>query len=1040
MDGDGDRRRRPWAAALVSALVALIAGPPVALAMALILVVDRQIAAPSHVVAAVAERAREGLGDGRLEVGRLSLTVARDLHPRVRLHDVTLRDGPGREVAQATSLDLLASPRALARGRVLLQRLELSGTRLSLRRARDGRIEARFGGGPARAAGLAEVMVGLRGAFERPALAGFETLIARDVVVNYEDARAGRIWTVDGGRIEAARAGGALTATADLSVLSGRAEAARLIVGYEGAGAGASVTVEARAVSAADLGTQAPALAWLTALDAPLDASLGAAFDAGGALTTLDALLIARPGTIRPGGAAAPVPFDRFAADLSFDAARGRIEVAGAEYIGTGGSGALRGHVDVVGGAYVAQLSARDLTVRSGARAPVAVPTANVAARLRLRPFRLEIGRGSLTLPGVTAPVALSGRIETGPEGWTVALDASARAVAIDPALAAWPDWLRPGLRGWLGANVRGGRIEALTAAWRSDAAPRLRMSARVTGTRVRPLADWPFADGVAGTLMLGAEGAVVTADAGTLDGGAGPVAIAGSSMRIAGQPARAQVTLRARSEAAAALSLLARPPLRVPAPGGGDPGRAIVDAAGDVAFDLRPGLRAPDFDWSARARLTQVDLPRLIPGQRLTSREVTMRASPERLIVEGRGELSGVPFDGRYERPLGRPGPATVTGTAQLSAEGLARLGAGLPDGLMTGSARARIDMTLPPGEAPQLRATSDVRGAAIAVPGVGARKAAGVVGDLTVEAVLGEAPRIDALTLSFPGFSLRGDLSPAGGGADLDFDRLRAGGWLDVAGTLRARPGAATSVRIAGGSVDLRARPTGGGGGGRATGPAPRIEARLDEVRATDAIALTGVTAELSGEAGAFAGRINGGVAVEGTLAPGGRIDLRAADAGAALASAGLTDRVAGGSLSLVLRAREGGLDGRARLRDLRVSRVPALAALVDAVSVIGLLRQMDGRGLAFDAVEASVRLRDGVIALDEGSAVGASLGLALRGLYDTRSGQMDMAGSISPVYALNRAGGARAGEGLVSFPFRLTGTPAAPNLSMTRRTPEG
>jgi hypothetical protein len=58
------------------------------------------------------------------------------------------------------------------------------------------------------------------------------------------------------------------------------------------------------------------------------------------------------------------------------------------------------------------------------------------------------------------------------------------------------------------------------------------------------------------------------------------------------------------------------------------------------------------------------------------------------------------------------------------------------------------------------------------------------------------------------------------------------------------------------------------------------------------------------------------------------------------------------------------------------------PALAELLSAVSVVGLLEQMDGEGLAFNNGEVNFILTPDAVEITQGSAVGASLGNLLCG----------------------------------------------------------
>jgi hypothetical protein len=109
--------------------------------------------------------------------------------------------------------------------------------------------------------------------------------------------------------------------------------------------------------------------------------------------------------------------------------------------------------------------------------------------------------------------------------------------------------------------------------------------------------------------------------------------------------------------------------------------------------------------------------------------------------------------------------------------------------------------------------------------------------------------------------------------------------------------------------------------------------------------------------------------------------------------------------------------------------------MAALLDAISVVGLLQQLDGQGLAFDAVDATFRLTPDQVIVTQSSATGPGLGVSLDGIYALATKSVDFQGVISPFYILNQIGSVltRPGEGLIGFNFNIRGTAANPSVSV-------
>jgi hypothetical protein len=209
------------------------------------------------------------------------------------------------------------------------------------------------------------------------------------------------------------------------------------------------------------------------------------------------------------------------------------------------------------------------------------------------------------------------------------------------------------------------------------------------------------------------------------------------------------------------------------------------------------------------------------------------------------------------------------------------------------------------------------------------------------------------------------------------------------------------------------------------------------------SDGITLTGLRGEFPpgrGLAGDFTARVNDAVAISGTLVPMARgtgVRVRSQDAGRVLQAAGIFDTARGGTLDMTLtpRGQRGRYDGRAVARDLRLVNAPVLAELLSAVSVIGLLEQMDTAGLLFSAAEADFRLSPGGVEIIAGSAVGVSLGVSVSGVFDFATGRMNLQGVFSPLYLLNGVGSlfTRRGEGLFGFNYTITGTPDAPQIGV-------
>ena len=127
------------------------------------------------------------------------------------------------------------------------------------------------------------------------------------------------------------------------------------------------------------------------------------------------------------------------------------------------------------------------------------------------------------------------------------------------------------------------------------------------------------------------------------------------------------------------------------------------------------------------------------------------------------------------------------------------------------------------------------------------------------------------------------------------------------------------------------------------------------------------------------------------------------------------------------------EGVFDGNLKVLEARIKDAPAIAALLNAISIVGLVNELSGDGIYFSEIKADFRLSPDQITLRDASAVGPSMGLSMDGVYVPDSGKIEMQGVISPVYLLNSVGSVltREGEGLFGFNYSITGTAADPKV---------
>lgn len=1058
------RRMWPW---LRVALWVLAAPVIMAIAGAAVLI-GQEVSAPSWVVRDVETRAAVALSGGSLEFGEMKVTLGTDLHPRLVVRNAVLKDSNGFMLANVPQITGLISPRGALQGRFLAQEVELTGAEVYIRRRADGAVAFAFDQNTAglQAAGFVELMGQVDALFQSGPLEALEQVRAQGVIINYDDARAGRSWVVDDSQIAMDLRGDALAFRADLTLLSGRAYVTQAQITYNSpqGQAMAEVGMSLTNAAAPDIASQSPILAWLGVLDAPISGAMRGGVDATGALTQVSATLQIGAGELRPSLQTRPIPFQGARTYFTFDPEDQRLRFDLIEMDSDAGrvSGQaqayLREFENGFPDALMGQARFSELQLAPGiwSDREMRLSDASVDFRMRLKPFVFDIGQAVVQVDA--APVRLSGAVLATTEGWSVALDGQTRDISVDQVLRFWPVAAAPGLRQWLADNLRAGRLVDAALALRAEpgAKPVMGLTSGFAGAELRFMRQVPPIQNGAGTLsVVGQEmaltleqGHVVAAEGGRID-------LSGSTMQIpqTGPRAPAHFDLALAGRATAMMSLLRGAPFHVMA--GSDLPVSFLQGDAQVSVDLTTPLArdvtAQERVWSARADLRNLRSDRLVPGRVLTAARADLRVGPEALVVQGPMQLDGVGGDVVFSRALGpgSEGTARVEAELRLGPDALQRFGIALPDGMLRGDSMAQLSLDLSDPAAPGFRLTSDLRGTRIRLPGVEWSKPASVPAALTVAGQLGARPRIDQLSINAPGLRTSGviRLAPGGGLERAAFERVRLGGWLDAPVILIGRgAGRPLDVQIAGGTLDLRDAGFGGGSGAGTTGSGGAgggFDVALDRLQVTQSLALhdfRGQFTQSGGFNGTFEGLVNGAAPVQGTLVPiQGRsgVRIQSGDAGAVLRAAGFLRNAYGGAMRLTLTPAggAGSFDGALVAQNLRVRNLPVLARLLDAISVVGLLTQLDGQGLLFTDIEAQFRMQPNAIIVTQSSAVGPSMGLSLDGVFRPEPGIMDFQGVISPIYLINGIGSflTRPGEGLIGFNFNLAGSVDNPQVSV-------
>lgn len=1069
----GRRRRR--AGMLLSVLLGLPFSA-LSVAVAYVALGHVPVPVPRWITGQIEARVNAAL-DGRLAVGiagGAELVIDAGFVPRIELRTVRVRQPSGQSIAVLPEIGASFWPEPLIRGRLVPRRLRLDGASVALRRLPDGSLDIDLGAGGGFQGfdlrNVGHVTEAIEQVFATPALAALEGVSAENLRIRLDDARLDKVWQVSGGGFELSQDADriALNLGMNIGAQGGTPARVALAAATSKHGPEAEFRADVTNVPSGDLAMQSPALAMLGLIDAPISGSLGTGIDAQGQLRRMEATLSVGAGVFSPARGATPVPFESATLHLSYDPERQRVEMSDARVASRALRFAASGEMylhDFASGlptGGVGQLRLTDLQVDPEGvfERPARFSLGVVDMRLRTEPFRVDIGQ--MQLLDDRTRISGKGAVSAGEQGWRIAFDAGIDRIGRRDLMALWPAALVPPTRAWVDENIATGELHNVRAAIRlaPGTEPRFELGYEFRDTQATLLRTLPPVRDGRGFATIFDNSHALKVETGVIDAPeGGAVDVSDSQIvvpDIREKPARADIRLMTRSSIPAALSVLDQPPFEFMKKAGKTPDLATgtAEARTDLSFLLEKKIDPKDVDFHVDGVLHDVSSDRLVPGKVLTSAELRLKADREGMTIGGPGALDGVAFDGTWSQRFApeEKGHSRVEGYARVTPEGLDRLGIRLPAGMVAGEGWGKLALDLLPGERGSYDFTTDLKGLALALPEIGWTKPAPAAGELTVDGALGKPPTVDKLVLNAPGLSATGALSLGEGGMkSAQFPKLRIGEWFRGAITLTGHgAGRAPDVTVAGGVLDLRKLPEHPAAAGqgmdaktKAAAAGARISGRLDAVRVSDQIALTRMRGRFTtqgGIAGDFSGQINDGAPVAGQIGPAanGRtaVRLTGTDAGWIAASAGITDRAAGGRMEMTLSpAGHKSFDGEIHINDLRLTDAPVLASVLSAASGVGLLGQLNGEGIVFGSVDGAFRLTPDGVSITRAAAQGAAMAVTVSGNILPKTGQLDLEGVVSPFYFINAIGQlvSRNGEGLLGMTYRLHGTATAPEVSV-------
>jgi hypothetical protein len=1002
--------------------------------------------------------------DGDLAFDDLQFRLDGDARPIVQMRNAILSGPDGDVIFELADLQAELSRRALLGGRFAPKKLILSGAFLDVMRAEDGAIELSFEqNNHLNTVDGAGTLATLLGALEYDSLSLLETVEVEAITLRFDDQRVKRSWTVDGGRLRLNIMDDAVEASGDFALLSGRASVATLEANsrFERDGRGATFGVSIDEMPSADLATQLASLAWLSVIDAPISGSIRGGLDEADNLLPISTALKLGAGFVKPSEATRPVPFRSAGSYFTYNPKTQIMQIdeisVDSDWLSgqSSGSVAVRLRDDGLPEGFDARFDFSRLQSRKGGLwgQEVVYKNTSVAFGLSLQPFELKLHSASLGYQDALFEV--SGALKGGKNGWSYQLDGTLPRLKHRQLVDLWPQGRSEKARLWLNRNISDAVYS--DASMHLMAAPGQRadfgFSADIAEAQIQYAPGMTPGEGVSGRVTLDAkrlvaevsEGMIYTSEGVGIDA-AGTVF---SVEDVSDKAGNAVVQLNGRGPLSAVMNLLEQiPGLAADETDLVNLAEGQAEFAGGLAFPIGRKPAPNEYLYSVEGTVQDVTSDTLVANQTIVSDSLSVSATNAQILVQGLASIGGVDVSATWSSgEAGQGNGSALTGQIEISQDFVNEFGLGLPEGMVNGEGIGYLLVDLPKGQDPTFELKSDLNGVGLDLGFVGWSKPQSTKGTLTAIGSMGDPVAIDALEIEADGFSAKGRIGLRGDGSldAVEFERMKIADWLDAGVRIQGNgSGVAPDVFITSGRVDIQAltADTGGIGAVGDDTVQGRLFTSIDELFVSEFLTMQNVDGEFdlgNNMQGGFTGRLNDTVDVGGTIssdAEGRRkISVSADDAGKVFSALGLLDRASQGSILVELVEKSEGYSGTFIARDVRLLDMPLFADLLNAVSVVGLLDQLNFDGIAFGEVEGEFYFSEDKFILTRASATGPSIGLSLDGTYDFVNDQLDLQGTLTPVFLVNGLGGLfnRKGEGLIGFTFNVKGPADDPQINV-------
>jgi hypothetical protein len=693
---------------------------------------------------------------------------------------------------------------------------------------------------------------------------------------------------------------------------------------------------------------------------------------------------------------------------------------------------------------------------------------------------------------GDVSVLSATGRLRRDPDRLRARLALQIDAVGFADLPGLWPEGVGGVTRDWITQNITAGTARNGKLELQIDAASDF-SDVAVTGAHgtldgdgltvywLRPIP--PIDQGVAQLRILDPDRLEIAIASGRQrpvggKGDAGGLAVTDSTLKITGMQGRTQsiaIDATLSGALADAVAVLQTPPLNLlPAqPIDFASASGKVSAKLTIAMPLTDPVSKDAITVEAQAHLEGVHVSGLVAGRDMDQGAIDLKASRDGMTLTGRALLDAIPanFDASLDF---RDGPASdVTQTVNITGQPTAGqlTAAGLnPGGVFaSGTAGLQVQMKQRRDGQAVVDVAADFAAADMRLAAADWSKPAGTAAraDAVLRLDHGRLVGIDQIAFDGPRAQVQGHAIVGDGVTSaLQIDQFTMGR-TTARGSIRfpGPKGGPIVATVTGAELDLAGRLSyHGGEGGRSEGDhasadtfgqAWRLDARFERALMANAQTFNGLVLHAEGDGHLlsrlrFDARAGPGapIALEiATVSGVRRLTASAGDAGRLMKALDIMQTLEGGRLTITgtFDDRTAGrqLSGTAEIQDFRMRNQPAMARVLQAMTLYGLVNAIGGQGLGFDKLIAPFRLSRSVLELDQARAFNSSIGLTAHGRIDLATDVAEIDGTVVPAYFFNSLLGKipllgklfspQAGGGLFSANYTVRGALSDPKVSV-------